>query len=160
LTCSMRCSLELLQAGRHRFVRLLAALLALAPEALVRADAPAAPLAFAPVALVRADHLPAPARALALLASVISALVLAHGRASALVAFAPALVRAPPHSLHMLLSRWCALVLEDARAPALFACVPSALVRADTRAPALLVCAPLALVRAPPHSSHRLPVYM
>ena len=52
----MRCSRELLQAGRHRRVRLIAALLALAPSALVLADAPpAALLASAPFALVLAD---------------------------------------------------------------------------------------------------------
>ena len=62
---------ELLQAGRHRRVRLLAALLAFAPDALVLADARApALLALAPLALVLAD-----ARAPALLASFPSALV-------------------------------------------------------------------------------------
>jgi len=56
--------LELLQAGRHRLVRLVAALLASAPDPLVRADARApALLASAPLALVLAD-----ARAPALLA--------------------------------------------------------------------------------------------
>ena len=55
-TSSMRWPRELLQAGRHRSVRLLAALFALAPDALVLADA----------------------RTPALLASVPSALVLAH----------------------------------------------------------------------------------
>jgi hypothetical protein len=42
--------------GRHRFVRLLAALRASAPEALLRADAPTLALnACAPLALARAD---------------------------------------------------------------------------------------------------------
>ena len=50
---------ELLQAGRHRRVCLLAALLASAPDALVRADARApALLACVPDALVLADALP------------------------------------------------------------------------------------------------------
>ena len=82
---------KLLQAGRHRRVRLIAALLALAPDALVLADArPPALLAFAPDALVLAD-----ARAPALLACVPLALVLADARAPALLASAPlALVRA------------------------------------------------------------------
>ena len=49
----MRWPHQLLQAGRHRRVRLLAALLAFAPDALVLADArPPALLAFAPSALV------------------------------------------------------------------------------------------------------------
>jgi hypothetical protein len=48
-----------LQASRHRRVRLLAALLAFAPDALVRADARApALLALAPSALVLADARP------------------------------------------------------------------------------------------------------
>ena len=60
----MNLRLRLLQASRHRLVRLLAALLASAPDALVRADARApALLASAPLALVLAD-----ARAPALLA--------------------------------------------------------------------------------------------
>ena len=64
---------KLLQAGRHRRVRLLAALLALAPFTLVLADA----------------------RPPALLASASSALVLAEARPPALLALAPsALVRA------------------------------------------------------------------
>ena len=55
----MRWPRELLQAGRHRRVRLLAALLALAPLALVLADARApALLALAPLALVLSDALP------------------------------------------------------------------------------------------------------
>jgi len=64
-------SLKLLQAGRHRLVRLLTALLASALDALVRADArPLALLASAPDALARAD-----ARAPALLACAPDALV-------------------------------------------------------------------------------------
>ena len=67
---------QLLQAGRHRRVRLLAALLALAPDALVLADARApALLALAPDALVLAD-----ARPPALLACAPLALVLADAR--------------------------------------------------------------------------------
>ena len=67
---SMRWPRQLLQAGRHRRVCLLAALLAIAPSALVLADARApALLAFAPDALVLAD-----ARAPALLAFAFSAL--------------------------------------------------------------------------------------
>ena len=55
-TSSMRWTRELLKAGRHRRVLLIAALLALAPDALVLADArPPALLAFAPDALVLAD---------------------------------------------------------------------------------------------------------
>ena len=55
----MRWPCELLQAGRHRRVRLLAALLAFAPFALVLADArPPALLACVPDALVLADALP------------------------------------------------------------------------------------------------------
>jgi len=51
----MRWPRELLQAGRHRRVRLIAALFAFAPEALVLADArPPALLALAPLALVLA----------------------------------------------------------------------------------------------------------
>ena len=51
---------KLLQVDRHRRVRLIAALLALAPDALVLADArPPALLAFAPDALVLADARPA-----------------------------------------------------------------------------------------------------
>ena len=70
----MRWPRQLLQAGRHRRVRLLAALLAFTPFALVLADArPPALLASAPDALVLADS-----RTPALLASVPSALVLAH----------------------------------------------------------------------------------
>jgi hypothetical protein len=94
-------------AGRHRRVRILAALLALAPDALVRADARAPALfAFAPSALVLAD-----ARAPALLAFASSALVLADAPAPALLACSP-----------------LALVLADARPPALLAFAPSALV--------------------------------
>ena len=87
----MRWPHQLLQAGRHRRVRLLAALLAFAPDALVLADArPPALLALAPDALVLAD-----ARPPALLALAPSALVLADARAPALLAYAPyALVRA------------------------------------------------------------------
>ena len=93
-TSSMRWPRELLQAGRHRRVRLLAALLALAPDALVLADARApALLASVPSALVLAD-----ARPPALLAFAPSALVLADARPPALLAFAP-----------------LALVLADAR---------------------------------------------
>ena len=56
LTISMRCPRELLQAGRHRRVRLIAALLAFVPLTLVLADArPPALLAVAPSALVLAD---------------------------------------------------------------------------------------------------------
>ena len=90
-TSSMRWPRELLQAGRHRCVRLLAALLAFAPDTLVRADArPPALLASVPSALVLAD-----ARAPALLAIAPSALVLADARAPALLAIASsALVRA------------------------------------------------------------------
>ena len=72
-------------AGRHRRVRILAALLALAPDALVLADARApALLALAPDALVMAD-----ARAPALLALAPLALVLAEARPPALLALAP-----------------------------------------------------------------------
>ena len=111
LTISMRCPRELLKAGRHRRVRLIAALLACAPFALVLADArPPALLACAPLALVLAD-----ARAPALLAKAPSALVLADARPPALLAFVPS-----------------ALVLADARATALLAIAPSALVRADS----------------------------
>ena len=50
---------KLLQVGRHRHVRLIAAILALAPLALVLADArPPALLAFAPDALVLAEARP------------------------------------------------------------------------------------------------------
>ena len=77
--------LELLQAGRHRVVRLLTTLLASAPLALVLADARApALLALAPDALVRAD-----ARSPALLALAPLALVLAEARPPALLASAP-----------------------------------------------------------------------
>ena len=97
----MRCSRELLQAGRHRRVRLLVALLACAPSALLRADARApALLASAPDALVLAD-----ARPRALLACAPLALVLADARPPALLALAP-----------------FALVLVDVCAPALLAC--------------------------------------
>ena len=72
-TSSMRWPRELLQAGRHRRVRLLAAHLALAPDALVRVQAGAPALvAFAPSVMVLAD-----ARAPALLAFAPDALVLA-----------------------------------------------------------------------------------
>ena len=58
-TSSMRWTRELLQAGRHRRVLLIAALLALAPDALVLADArPPALLASAPDALVLAEARP------------------------------------------------------------------------------------------------------
>jgi hypothetical protein len=81
----MRFSRELLQASRHRRVRLLAALVAFAPDALVRADArPPALLASAPFALVLAD-----ARPPALLASAPFALVLADARPPALRAISP-----------------------------------------------------------------------
>ena len=97
--------------GWHRRVRLFAALLASAPDALVLADARAPALvACAPLALVLAD-----ARAPALLALAPDALVLADARAPALLAPAPS-----------------ALVRADARAPTLLASVPLALVRADT----------------------------
>ena len=77
----MRWPRELLQAGRHRRVRLLAALLACAPDALVLADARVpVVLACAPSALVLAD-----ARAPALLAFASSALVLAEARPPALL---------------------------------------------------------------------------
>jgi len=123
----MRWPRELLQAGRHRRVSLLAAILAFAPFALVLADArPPALLASAPDTLVLAD-----ARAPALLAFAPSALVLADARPPALLASVPS-----------------ALVLADARAPALLALAPSALVLADARPPALLALAPFALVRA------------
>ena len=70
-TSSMRCSRELLQASRHRRVRLLAAFLALAPFALVLADArPPALLALAPPALVLADARPPALLALSPLALV------------------------------------------------------------------------------------------
>ena len=53
---SMRWPRELLQAGRHRRVRLIAALLAFAPDALVLANArPPALLALAPLAVVLTD---------------------------------------------------------------------------------------------------------
>ena len=77
--------LELLQAGRHQLVRVLAALLACAPDTLVRTEARApALLASAPSALVRAD-----ARPPALLAFAPDALVRAEARAPALLASAP-----------------------------------------------------------------------
>jgi hypothetical protein len=118
---------ELLQPGRHRLIRVLAALLALAPLALVLADAPPpAFLAAAPLALVRAD-----ARPPALLACAPDALVRADARPPAVIAFVPD-----------------ALVLSDARPPALLALVPGALVLADARLPALLACAPLVIVLA------------
>ena len=108
---SMRWPRKLLQAGRHRRVRLLAALLASAPSALVLADARApALLASAPLALVLAD-----ARAPALLACAPLALVLADARPPALLALAP---------LH-----WCWQMLAP---PALLALAPDALVRTDT----------------------------
>jgi hypothetical protein len=88
------------------------ALLALAPFALVLADARAPPLlASAPSTLVLADSCLPPA----LLAWAPFALVLADARAPALLAFAPR-----------------ALALAEARAPALLAFAPLALVRADT----------------------------
>ena len=119
---------KLLQPGRHQLIRLLAALLASAPLALVLADArPPALLALAPPAMVLAD-----ARPPALLASAPLALVLADARPPALLACAP-----------------LALVLADARPPALLASAPLALVLADARTPALLACAPDALVLAP-----------
>ena len=84
-TSSMQWPRELLQAGRHRRVSLLAAILAFAPFALVLADArPPALLASAPDTLVLAD-----ARAPALLAFAPSALVLAEARPPALLALAP-----------------------------------------------------------------------
>jgi hypothetical protein len=80
-TRSMRCPRELLQASRHRRVRLIAALLASASLALVLADArPPALFAIAPPALVLAD-----ARAPALLALAPDALVLADTRPPALL---------------------------------------------------------------------------
>ena len=103
---------ELLEPVRHRLIRLLAALFASAPDALVTADArPSALLACAPPALVRAD-----ARPPALLALAPDALVLAEARTPALLACAPP-----------------ALVLADARPPALLASAPDALVLADAR---------------------------
>ena len=78
----MRWTRELLQAGRHRRVLLIAALLALDPDALVLADArPPALLALAPDALVLAD-----ARPPALLALAPLALVLADALPTALLA--------------------------------------------------------------------------
>jgi hypothetical protein len=144
-TSSMHWPRELLQAGWHRRVRLFAALLASAPDALVLADARApALLACAPSALVLAD-----ARAPTLLASAPLALVRADARAPTLLAVAPfALVLADARAPALLASAPLALVLADARAPALLACAPSALVLADARAPALLVSVPSALVRA------------
>ena len=99
----MRWPRELLQAGRHRRVSLLAALLALAPHALVLADARApAFLASAPDSLVLAD-----ARPPALLAFAPDALVLADARPPALLVFAPDVwcwqMLAPPCSMPMLL---------------------------------------------------------
>jgi len=80
-TRSMRGPRELLQASRHRRVRLIAALLASASLALVLADArPPALFAIAPPALVLAD-----ARAPALLALAPDALVLADTRPPALL---------------------------------------------------------------------------
>ena len=121
---------------RVRRVRLLAALLAFSPPALVLADARApALLAIAPFALVLAD-----ARPPALLAIAPPALMLADARPPALLAIAPSpLVRAdaePPLAFAP-----PALVLADARPPALLAFAPPALVLADARAPALLAIA-------------------
>ena len=66
------------QAGRHRHVRLIAALLASAPDALVLADArPPALLAFAPDALVLAEARPPALLALAPLALVLAQAALA-----------------------------------------------------------------------------------
>jgi hypothetical protein len=118
-------------------------LLALAPLALVLADARSlAFLASAPYALVLAD-----ARSLAFLAWAPSALVLADARSLALLAYAPlALVLAHARSLAFLADAPSALVLADARSLALLAASPYALVLADARSLALLALAPLALV--------------
>ena len=103
---------------RVQRVRLLAALLAFSPPALVLADARApALLAIAPFALVLAD-----ARPPALLAIAPPALMLADARPPALLAIAPS-----------------PLVRADAEPPLAFA--PPALVLADARAPALLAIA-------------------
>jgi len=98
-TSSMRWPRELLQTGRHRRVCLLAALLASAPDALVRADARApALLAFAPFALVLADARPP--------------------RTPCVCSSWCWQMLAPPHSLHvppaLLASAPSALVLADA----------------------------------------------
>ena len=85
---------ELLQPVRHRLIGFLAALLAVAPYALVRADArPPALLAPAPLALVRADARPPHSLHLLL---------------SRWCWQRPA----PPHSLHLLLSRPCGQMLR------------------------------------------------
>ena len=85
---------KLLQLVRHRLILLLAALLALAPPALVLADArPPALLAVAPDALVLAD-----ARPPALLAFASVALVLADARAPALLSSAPLSLVRPPRT--------------------------------------------------------------
>jgi hypothetical protein len=144
-TSALNTCTELLQPGRHRLIRLLSALLALAPDALVLADArPPALLAFDPLALVLAD-----ARPPALLALAPSVLVLADARPPALLALAPdALVLADARPPALLALAPLALVLADARPPALLALAPDALVLADARPHALLASAPSALVLA------------
>jgi hypothetical protein len=124
-TSAMSIFPELLQLVRHRLIRLLAALLASAPLALVLADArPPALLALAPFALVLAD-----------------------ARPPALLAYAPpALVRADARPPELLTLAPDALVRAGARAPAQLAYAPFALVRADARPPALFASAPFALV--------------
>ena len=103
---------ELLQPVWHRLFRLLAALLARAPDALVRADARSpAVLAPAPLALVRAD-----ARPPELLALAPDAMVRTDARLPALLACA-----------------FDALVRAEARSPAVLALAPLALVLADAK---------------------------
>ena len=132
---------QLLQVGRHRHVRLIAALLALAPDALVLADArPPALLASAPAALVLAD-----ARPPALLACAPDALVLADARPPALLACVP-----------------LALVRAEARPPALLASAPLTVMRAfrsRLRRPGpLLPPLRLRLLPSPPLPACRFPL--
>jgi hypothetical protein len=99
--------------------------LALAPLAVVGADARAsAVLAVAPAAVMLTD-----ARAPAVLAGAPLAVMLADARAPAVLAGAP-----------------LAVMLADARAPAVLAVAPAAVMLADARAPAVLAGAP-----PPPH---------
>jgi len=88
---------ELLQPGRHRLIRLVAALLASAPSALVLAP-PHSPHSLHLLLMRGAGRCRPPA----LLVSAPDALVLADARPPALLAFAPlALVRA--HTARLLL---------------------------------------------------------
>jgi len=163
-TSSMRWPRAHLQAGQHRNVGLLAALLALAPSALVRADArlPALLAHFWGAGdlwsvtaqmsacghlshvghVTRHRSLPAACAGPASSSRPAGIDVSASSRQSLHL-----LLRrwcwqmlAPPHPLYLLLWRWCWQML----APALLACAPLALVLAD-RPPALLALAPNAL---------------